>query len=69
MFDRNMGNADRIIRLVLSVVIVIFSFVLELYPLIIVSVLLIFTVVTSFCGIYKLFGLSTCKTNLEKKSD
>ncbi len=67
MFDRNMGNADRIIRLVLSVVIVIFSFVLELYPLIIVSVLLIFTVVTSFCGIYKLFGLSTCKTNLEEK--
>jgi len=67
MFDRNMGNADRIIRLVLSFVIVIFSFVLELYPLIIVSVLLIFTVVTSFCGIYKLFGLSTCKTNLEEK--
>ena len=67
MFDRNMGNADRIIRLVLSFVIVIFSFVLELYPLIIISVLLIFTVVTSFCGIYKLFGLSTCKTNLEEK--
>lgn len=67
MFDRNMGNADRVIRLILSVVIIIFAFVLELYPLIIVSVLLIFTVVTSFCGIYKLFGLSTCKTNLEEK--
>jgi hypothetical protein len=55
MFDRNMGKADRIIRLILALVILVFSFVLELYPLIIVSVLLLFTVLTSFCGIYKLF--------------
>lgn len=67
MFDRNMGNLDRIIRLVLAIVIVIFAIFLELYPLMIVSVLLLFTVATSFCGIYRLFGLSTCKTDLEEK--
>lgn len=67
MFDRNMGSADRVIRLILAIIIAVFSFVLELYPLIIVSVLLLFTVLTSFCGIYKLFGLTTCKTDLEEK--
>jgi hypothetical protein len=67
MFDRNMGKADRIIRLILALIIAVFSFVLELYPLMIVSVLLLFTVLTSFCGIYKLFGLTTCKTDLEEK--
>jgi cobalamin biosynthesis protein CobD/CbiB len=67
MFDRNMGKADRIIGFILALVILVFSFVLELYPLIIVSVLLLFTVLTSFCGIYKLFGLTTCKTDLEEK--
>ena len=44
-----------------------YSIFLELYPLMIVSVLLLFTVATSFCGIYRLFGLSTCKTDLEEK--
>jgi len=67
MFDRNMGSADRVIRLILAIVIAVFSFVLELYPLIVVSVLLLFTVLTSFCGIYRLFGLKTCKTDLEEK--
>lgn len=67
MFDRNMGSADRVIRLILAIIIAVFSFVLELYPLIIVSVLLLFTVLTSFCGIYKLFGLTTCKTDFKEK--
>jgi hypothetical protein len=67
MFDRNMGSTDRVIRLILAIVIAVFSFVLELYPLIVVSVLLLFTVLTSFCGIYRLFGLTTCKTDLEEK--
>lgn len=67
MFDRNMGSADRVIRLILAIVIAVFSFVLELYPLIVVSVLLLFTVLTSFCGIYRLFGLTTCKTDLKEK--
>lgn len=67
MFDRNMGNADRIIRLILALVITVFAFVLELYPLMVVSVLLLVTVLTSFCGIYKIFGLTTCKTDLEEK--
>ena len=67
MFDRNMGNADRIIRLILALVITVFAFALELYPLIVVSVLLLVTVLTSFCGIYKIFGLTTCKTDLEEK--
>jgi hypothetical protein len=67
MFDRNMGNLDRVIRVILAIVILVISIFLELYPLIIISLLLIFTVVTSFCGIYKLFGLTTCKTNLENK--
>lgn len=67
MFDRNMGSLDRIIRLFLALIIIVFAIFLELYPLIIVSLLLILTVVTSFCGVYKLFGLSTCKTNLKDK--
>lgn len=67
MFERNLGHLDRIIRLALAVVIIIFAIFLELYPLMFMSAFLLFTVATSFCGFYKLFGLSTCKTDLEEK--
>ncbi len=67
MFDRNLGHLDRLIRLALSFVISIFSVFLELYTLMFMSAFLLFTVATSFCGFYRLFGLSTCKTDLEEK--
>jgi hypothetical protein len=61
--ERNMGKTDRIVRLVLGIVVAVFAVVLELYPLLFLTVFLWFTVVTSFCGFYKLFGLSTCQTD------
>ena len=65
MFETNMGTLDRIVRLLLAIIVASVSIFLEIYILLILPVLLIFTVITSFCGIYKLLGLSTCPNDPE----
>jgi len=66
MLEKNMGALDRIIRLVLAIAVIIIAIYFNLYELIILAVMLLFTVVTSFCGVYKLFGLKTCPNDMEK---
>lgn len=64
---KNMGNTDKIIRLLIVAIIVglfmanIVSGVLATV-LIIASAVFVFTVTTSWCPLYTLFGISTCKT-------
>lgn len=65
MFETNMGTIDRIVRLLLAIIVAAVSIALEIYVLLILPALLIFTVVTSFCGIYKLLGISTCPHEVE----
>ncbi|MGA0351505.1 MAG: YgaP family membrane protein [Acholeplasmataceae bacterium] len=65
MFETNMGSIDRIVRLLLAIIVAAVSISLEIYVLLILPALLIFTVVTSFCGIYKLLGISTCPHEVE----
>jgi len=65
MFETNMGTIDRIVRLILAVIVAVVSIYLDIYLLLILPVLLIFTVVTSFCGIYKIFGIKTCPSDIE----
>ena len=60
MLEKNMGTLDRIIRFTLAVIVTGIAIWQELYPLLILPVLLLFTVITSFCGVYKIFGLKTC---------
>ena len=67
---KNIGPADRIIRLLIAVVVVILYFTGEIsgkigIGLLIVAAILALTSVISFCPIWSIFGVNTCK--LEKK--
>jgi hypothetical protein len=65
MFKQNESNLDKNIRLVVGVVVLIlalfvFSGVLQIIAFVI-AFLAIFTGLTGFCVIYKLFGIKTKK--------
>ncbi len=64
---KNMGNSDRLIRVILAIIIAVLSFagvisgVTETVLLILAGVFVI-TSLFSFCPLYTLVGLKTCKT-------
>ncbi|HAX03264.1 MAG: hypothetical protein A2Y45_01115 [Tenericutes bacterium GWC2_34_14] len=64
---KNVGKVDQIIRYVIAVVLVVLAFVLPLYWLLIPAAIALFTALFSFCGLYKLFGINTCKVEMDKK--
>lgn len=57
---RNMGNIDRVVRLVVSAVLVALAAVTGIWLLVIPAVIFTFTSLVSFCPIYAIFGLRTC---------
>ncbi len=66
---RNMGMADKIIRVIIAAVIAILYFTGILsgtlgLVLIIISGIFVLTSLISFCPLYLLFGLSTCKKKI-----
>jgi len=63
---KNMGSADKIIRLLLAAVFIIlfyFEYVGGIFGYFLLALALIFilTSLFSFCPIYALFGIKTCK--------
>lgn len=63
---KNMGNIDRIIRVVLSLVLAILYFTNTVsgtlgLVLLIVGAILLFTSLINFCPLYFPFGINTCK--------
>ena len=67
---KNIGNADRIIRVLIAVLVAVLYFTKIIsgtagIVLLILAGILLITSVTGFCGIYTLFGISTCKTNVK----
>jgi hypothetical protein len=66
MLEKNMGNKDRLIRLILVIAVSAIAIYFRIYALLILSGLLLFTVLTSFCWTYKLFKISSCKTDIKK---
>lgn len=64
---KNMGSADRIIRVVIGLIIATLYF-MEIISgtlaiiLGVIAVIFILTSLVSFCPLYAPFGLSTCKT-------
>lgn len=69
--QKNVGSTDKLIRYVLSAVLVVVGFLLLNQVLWLSIALFVFalaltlTALFSFCGLYTLFGINTCK--LEKK--
>lgn len=64
---KNMGSADRIVRIVLAVIFAALFFTGTVtstlgYVLLALGVIFVLTSVISFCPLYAPFGISTCKT-------
>lgn len=63
---KNIGANDRIIRIILAVGIGYFAYSTEFETawlqivLYIFSAIMLITPITSFCGLYALFGINTC---------
>lgn len=64
---KNVGKVDQIIRYVIALVLVVLAIVLPLWWLVIPAVIFVGTALFSFCGLYTLFGINTCKIEEEKK--
>lgn len=63
---KNVGKVDQIIRYVIGAILIVLSFVLPLYWLLIPAVIAIATAYFGMCGLYRLFGINTCKYNPKK---
>lgn len=63
---KNVGKIDQIVRYIIVLALIVLAIVLPLYWLLIPAVILLFTALFSFCGLYALFGINTCKVE-EKK--
>ena len=63
---KNLGTTDRIIRLIIAAVIAILYFFTDLIPgtpgivLLVVAAIFVITSFIRFCGVYAIFGISTC---------
>jgi len=61
---RNESSADRMIRAIIGIALLVFGFIvsgtLQLI-LLAAGILAVFTAITGFCGLYKLLGISTYK--------
>lgn len=70
---KNMGNADRIIRVVIAAIIAglyvsgIISGTLGIVLLVLAGIFML-TSIISFCPLYAPFGISTCKTDSKKQA-
>lgn len=65
--NKNMGNADRIVRIILAILFGALYFTGTVtgtlgIVLVALGVIFLLTSLVSFCPLYALFGLSTCKT-------
>ena len=64
---KNMGGADRIVRIILALVVGILYYQKIIdgtlaYVLLALAAVFVVTSFISFCPLYSLFGLKTCKT-------
>lgn len=62
--SKNVGNLDSIIRVILGLVILIAGFMMESWWGLI-GLIPLFTGTVAWCPLYALFGIRTCKRDLE----
>ncbi len=59
---KNVGNVDRVLRLILGLVIIALGFINQSWWGL-VGIILLFTAAVGWCPAYLPFGISTCKTD------
>ena len=62
MFNRNIGSVDRVLRLVVGIALLAMVFVGPKTPWGWIGAVLIVTALISFCPLYRLFGIRTCRS-------
>ncbi|MBL7904188.1 MAG: DUF2892 domain-containing protein [Bacteroidales bacterium] len=67
---KNVGNTDKLIRLVIALVIAVLYFMDIISGTValvlgIVALAMVATSLLNFCGLYAIFGFSTCKNKAE----
>jgi len=72
MMKANMGTTDRIFRLILVILVAILYFTNVISGTLaiilgIVALVFLITSITGFCGLYKVFGISTCSVKKSQK--
>jgi len=68
--QKNIGETDKKIRIALGVIAVFLATQIPEWPrwaLLILGVVLIFTGLFQFCGLYILFGINTCERRHQKE--
>ena len=60
---KNVGKTDQIIRYALAAIFFVLTFAVS-YWFFIGTLVMMFTAYFSFCGLYRLFGMNTCKVDL-----
>jgi hypothetical protein len=58
---KNIGNPDRIVRLILGLVFIILALYWKCWFCTVFGLILILTAGIGWCGLYQLFKISTCK--------
>lgn len=64
---KNVGSVDKVVRIILALIAAYFAYTGEFeaawqgYALWAVAIILLFTVLTSRCPIFSIFGINTCK--------
>ena len=58
---KNVGKTDRIIRIVLGVILLCLGIYFKKWWLDLIGAAALITGLTSWCGLYKVIGVSTCK--------
>ncbi len=71
--NKNVGRSDQTIRYIISIVLILIAVFGNTYFesahflwLLIPAVILGFTAAFSWCGLYRVFGINTCKPNKEE---
>lgn len=63
---RNVGKNDSYLRYSIGIVLLIVAYVLSSWWLVIPAAIAFVTGYLGVCGIYKIFGINTCKIDTEK---
>jgi len=68
---KNVGKVDQAIRYILAIVLIVLAVIFQgaWYWLLLPAVILGFTASVSWCGIYRIFGIDTCKFDKGGKND
>jgi hypothetical protein len=65
---QNVGKVDKIIRIVLAVVLAALAYYFKIWWIYIFAAIMLVTALVGFCGLYTLFGISTCPVKKQTKA-